>query len=134
MGYNDADWETINTAMPGIKEFKENMRYNIFLPNSLSERKKRAKVVQAFANGASKQIVEAVINHAPAQEVQGIISRYKKAIIISAYPFLKVEGKVGSEPEIVKPGTEVIINGNTWTFKGFKDDGYTPVVTRPIKR
>lgn len=132
MGYNDADWETINTAMPGIKEFKENMRYNIFLPNSLRERKKRAKVVQALATAASKQLVQSVINHAPVQEIQGTIDRYKKAIILTSFPELKVNGKEG--PEVVKPGTDIIINGNTWTFKGFKDDGYTPVVTRPIKR
>ena len=137
MGYNDADWETINTAIPNIKEFKlyartqEGKAFMSVTPDA-SIYRSRSKTVKALATAASKQLVQSVINHAPVQEIQGTIDRYKKAIILTSFPELKVNGKEG--PEVVKPGTDIIINGNTWTFKGFEADGLTPVIARRIKR
>ena len=137
MGYNDADWETINTAIPNLKEFKQYARTQegkafMSVTPDASIYRSRNKTVKALATAASKQLVQSVINHAPVQEIQGTIDRYKKAIILTSFPELKVNGKEG--PEVVKPGTDIIINGNTWTFKGFEADGLTPVIARRIKR
>ena len=137
MEYNDADWETINTAIPNLKEFKQYARtqegkaYMSVTPDA-SIYRSRNKTVKALATAASKQLVQSVINHAPVQEIQGTINRYKKAIILTSFPELKVNGKEG--PEVVKPGTDIIINGNTWTFKGFEADGLTPIIARRVKR
>lgn len=137
MDYNDADWETINTAIPGVKKFKQYARTqegkalmkttpDTFIYSS------RNKTVKALATAASKQLVQLAINRAPVQEIQGTIDRYKKAIILTSFPALTVNGKEGLE--VAKPGTDIIINGNTWTFKGFEDDGLTPIIAKRIKR
>lgn len=137
MDYNDADWETINTAIPGIKEFKQYARTlegKAFMKvtGDTSIYRSRSKTIKALATAASKQLVEAAINHASAQEIQGTINRYKKAIILTSFPELKVNGKEG--PDVVNPGTEIIINGNVWTFKGFEADGLTPIIARKLKK
>ena len=120
-----------------FKEFKQYARTQegkafMSVTPDASIYRSRNKTVKALATAASKQLVQSVINHAPVQEIQGTIDRYKKAIILTSFPELKVNGKEG--PEVVKPGTDIIINGNTWTFKGFEADGLTPVIARRIKR